>query len=84
LHRERQLLGLTPAKHFERMVSEEAARRMEERYGRLDENIAREAQEMVVQQAQTEVLGAELEFLAQNGETEELPTRPTVDRSSNS
>jgi hypothetical protein len=73
LHRERQLLGLTPAKHFERMVSEEAARRMEERHGRLDENIAREAQEMVVQQAQTEVLGAELEFLAAKRGDGQLP-----------
>jgi hypothetical protein len=68
MYRIRQIEGLSPKQYFERLVSEEAARRMEQRYGRLDENIAREAQEMVVQQAQTEVLGAELEALARGGD----------------
>jgi hypothetical protein len=63
LHRQRQLEGLGPKEFFNKLVGEETARRMEERYGKLDENIQREAQEAVVQRAQTEVLGAELEFL---------------------
>jgi hypothetical protein len=75
LHRQRQLEGLTPKGFFDRLVGEETARRMEERYGKLDENIQREAQEAVVQRAQTEVLGAELEHLGDRSGNLPIDTR---------
>lgn len=64
LHRERQLKKETPSKQLNRRIREETERRMEEIHGRLDERIREEALDMVAQRAQTEVLGAELEFLA--------------------
>jgi hypothetical protein len=63
LHRERQLNGETPAKQFKRRLDAETDRRMEERHGQLDQRIREEALDMVVQRAQLEVLGAELEHL---------------------
>lgn len=58
----------TPEEHLKRIVGEETARRMEARYGNLDENIRREAEEAVLGNQQMDILATELRALAkQNG-----------------
>lgn len=59
----------TPDEHLSRIVNEETARRMESKYGNLDENIRKEAEEAVMGQQQLDILADELRALAkQSGE----------------
>lgn len=54
----------TPDEHLKRIVNEETDRRMEKRYGNLDENIRAEATEAVMGHNQLDILDSELRALA--------------------
>jgi hypothetical protein len=76
LEKERKSLGESPKAQFERIVKEEAARRVEEVHGKLDDVIMREALDMALDVAQLDVLIEE--FKALGGEITKEGIHDTV------
>lgn len=59
LNQSREGAGMKPAAHLQRMVDAETDRRMEARYGSLDQNILEEAKDQVLSETQEDLLHEE-------------------------
>lgn len=80
LNKARNKTKLIPEEHLKRLIDEETARRMEARYGNLDENIRREAEEAVLGNQQMDILATELRALAKQNGVETPLARADVQR----
>jgi hypothetical protein len=64
LSRDREATGLKPSEYITKLISDETDRRMEAKYGKLDENVIEAAKEQVLSETQLDLLHAQLEDLA--------------------